>query len=193
MIAALTRRPGFVVARNSRDDARRGKGGLALPGSGKHDHGDRGPGSSRCRLHRILRDAAARASIRAAAIGGFCPQADRAFRFVVRHRARRMRFQIAGARTAGRARQLAAERPPEVRIRRPARALLTPQRAPDCEFRESSDLKPVDPDQWERLKLAYERQCYRDAEQATRKRLARLQAASLCRIEPVAHSSSAVR
>ena len=103
MIAALTRRPGFVVARNSRDDARRGKGGLALPGSGKHDHGDRGPGSSRCRLHQILRDAAARASIRAAAIGCFCPQADRAFRFVVRHRARRMRFQIAGARTAGRA------------------------------------------------------------------------------------------
>jgi len=80
-----------------------------------------------------------------------------------------------------------------VRIRRPARALLTPQRAPDCEFRESSSLKPVDPDQWERLKLAYERQCYRDAEQATRKRLARLQAASLCRIEPVAHSSPAVR
>jgi hypothetical protein len=89
--------------------------------------------------------------------------------------------------------QPAAERPPEVRIRRPARALLTPQRAPDCEFRESSSLKPVDPDQWERLKLAYERQCYRDAEQATRKRLARLQAASLCRIEPVAHSSPAVR
>ena len=72
-------------------------------------------------------------------------------------------------------------------------SLLTPQPAPDCEFRESSDLKPVDPDQWARLKLAYERQCYRDAEQATRKRLARLQAASLCRIEPVAHSSPAVR
>ena len=89
--------------------------------------------------------------------------------------------------------QPAAERPPEVRIRRPARALLTPQPAPDCEFRESSDLKPVDPDQWARLKLAYERQCYRDAEQATRKRLARLQAASLCRIEPAEHSSPAVR
>ena len=42
-------------------------------------------------------------SIRAAAIGCVCPQADRAFRFVVRPRAGRMRFQIAGARTAGRA------------------------------------------------------------------------------------------
>lgn len=89
--------------------------------------------------------------------------------------------------------ELAADRQPELRIHRPARALLTPQRAPDCEFRESSDLKPVDPDQWERLKLAYERKCYRDAEQATRKRLARLQAASLCRIEPAEHSSPAER
>jgi hypothetical protein len=88
---------------------------------------------------------------------------------------------------------IAADRQPEVRIRRPARALLAPQRAPDCEFRESSDLKPVDPDQWLRLKLAYERQCYRDAEQAVRKRLLRLQAVSMCRIEPVQHSSPAVR
>jgi hypothetical protein len=89
--------------------------------------------------------------------------------------------------------EIAANRQPEVRIHRPARALLTPQRPPDCEFRDSSGLKPVDPDQWERLKLTYERQCYRDAEQAARKRLARLQAASLCRIEPVEHSSPAVR
>jgi hypothetical protein len=88
---------------------------------------------------------------------------------------------------------IAADRQPEFRVRRPARALLTPQRPPDCEFRESSDVKPVDPDQWARLKLAYERQCYRDAEQAVRKRLARLQAASLCKIEPAAHSSPAVR
>ena len=87
----------------------------------------------------------------------------------------------------------AAERQPELRIHRPSRALLAPQRAPDCEFRESSDLKPVDPEQWERLKLAYERQCYRDAEQRVRKRLRQLQAARVCEIEPARRSSPAAR
>src|SRR5229473_8243599 len=49
---------------------------------------------------------------------------------------------------------------PDVRIRRPNRALLVSQPAPDCEFR-STELKTVDPDQWGRLRLDYERQCYR--------------------------------
>lgn len=89
--------------------------------------------------------------------------------------------------------QIAADRQPSFRIRRPSRALLRPQPAPDCEFRETSDLKPVDPDQWARLKLAYERQCYRHAEQVARERLRRLQAAQMCTIEPVRHSLPAGR
>ena len=56
-----------------------------------------------------------------------------------------------------------AHRYSEQRIRRPDRALLAPQPAPDCEFRGADDLKPVDPDQWARLKLDYERQCYQKA------------------------------
>jgi hypothetical protein len=76
----------------------------------------------------------------------------------------------------------------EPRIRRPDRALLTPQPVPDCEFRGSDDLKPMDPDQWARLKLDYERQCYQKAEQAVRDRLRLLQASSGCEIEPVRHS-----
>jgi hypothetical protein len=72
----------------------------------------------------------------------------------------------------------------EPKIRRPDLALLSPQPAPDCEFKRS-DLKTVDPDEWARLKVEYERQCYLDAEKAARDRLALLQAASTCEIEPV--------
>jgi hypothetical protein len=73
---------------------------------------------------------------------------------------------------------------PEVRIRRPDRALLVPQPAPDCELK-GSDLKTVDPDQWARLKLDFERQCYQRAEKIARDRLRLLQASSRCEIEPV--------
>ena len=72
----------------------------------------------------------------------------------------------------------------EPKIRRPDLALLSPQPAPDCEFKRS-DLKTVDPDEWARLKVEYERQCYRDAEKAARERLALLQTSSTCEIEPV--------
>ena len=72
----------------------------------------------------------------------------------------------------------------EPKIRRPDLALLSPQPAPDCEFKRS-DLKTVDPDEWARLKVEYERQCYLDAEKAARERLALLQASSTCEIEPV--------
>jgi len=72
----------------------------------------------------------------------------------------------------------------EPKIRRPDLALLTPQPAPDCELKRA-DLKTVDPDQWARLKVEYERQCYLDAEKAARDRLALLQASSTCEIEPV--------
>lgn len=71
----------------------------------------------------------------------------------------------------------------EPKIRRPSPALLSPQPAPDCEFNRS-DLKTVDPDEWARLKVEYERQCYRDAEKQARERLALLQTASTCEIEP---------
>jgi hypothetical protein len=71
----------------------------------------------------------------------------------------------------------------QLRIHRPNRALLTPQPAPDCELK-ASDLKTVDPDQWARLKLDYERQCYQAAEKMVRDRLRLLQASSRCEIEP---------
>jgi hypothetical protein len=74
------------------------------------------------------------------------------------------------------------------RIRRPDLALLSPQPAPDCEFNRS-DLKTVDPVEWARLKTEYERQCYQDAEKAARDRLALLQTASTCEIEPAPQRS----
>jgi hypothetical protein len=70
------------------------------------------------------------------------------------------------------------------KIRRPDLALLSPQPAPDCEFKRS-DIRTVDPDEWARLKVEYERQCYQNAEKAARERLALLQASSTCEIEPV--------
>jgi hypothetical protein len=70
------------------------------------------------------------------------------------------------------------------RIRQPDPALLTPQPEPNCEFKKS-DLKTVDPDEWARLKVEYERQCYQDAEKEARDRLTLLQASSTCEIEPV--------
>jgi hypothetical protein len=66
----------------------------------------------------------------------------------------------------------------ERRIHRPDRALLAPQPAPNCAFGGFDDLKPVDPDQWARMKLDYERHCYQHAEQLVRDRLRLLQAAS---------------
>ena len=68
------------------------------------------------------------------------------------------------------------------RIRRPDPALLSPQPAPDCEFNRP-DLKTVDPGEWARLKIEYERQCYLDAEKAARDRLALLQTSSTCEVD----------
>ena len=50
---------------------------------------------------------------------------------------------------------------------------------PDCVFGRA-DLKTLDPDQWARLKVEYERQCYQRAEKTVRERLRQLQAASRC-------------
>jgi len=68
-------------------------------------------------------------------------------------------------------------------IRRPDAALLAPQPEPDCEF-DRPDIRAVDPNEWARLKVEYERQCYQDAEKAARERLSQLQASSTCEIEP---------
>jgi hypothetical protein len=77
----------------------------------------------------------------------------------------------------------------EPKIRRPDLALLSPQPTPDCEFKRS-DVKTVDPDEWARLKVEYERQCYQDAEKAARERLVLLQTSSSCEIEPVRQRKS---
>ena len=58
-------------------------------------------------------------------------------------------------------------------------ALLTPQAAPDCKFGRP-ELKTLDPDQWARLKVEYERQCYQRAERTVRERLRLLQQALRC-------------
>ena len=78
-----------------------------------------------------------------------------------------------------------------LRIRRPDRALLAPQPVPDCELRAPESSKILDPDQLARLKLDYERQCYKRAEESARNRLKLLQASGSCEIEPVRHSRPA--
>jgi hypothetical protein len=67
----------------------------------------------------------------------------------------------------------------EPQMCRPDRTLLVPVRAPDCGFGRS-DLKTLDPDEWARLKVEYERKCYQSAEMAVREKLRRLQAANRC-------------
>ena len=67
----------------------------------------------------------------------------------------------------------------ESQICRPDSALLVPQSAPDCVFGRP-ELKTLDPDQWARLKVEYERQCYQRAEKGVRERLRLLQAAAKC-------------
>ena len=61
-------------------------------------------------------------------------------------------------------------------------AFLVPQSPPDCVFGRP-DLKTLDPDQWARLKVEYERRCYRRAERTVRDRLRLLQAANRCEAE----------
>lgn len=80
----------------------------------------------------------------------------------------------------------------EARACRSEQALLEPQPAPDCAFR-GSDLKTVDPEQFARLKLDYERQCYQHAEKVARDRLRRLQALKKCETRPVRRSPPVIR
>jgi hypothetical protein len=72
----------------------------------------------------------------------------------------------------------------ELRISRPDPALLVPQSAPDCEFKRA-DVNAVDSNEWARLKIEYERECYQNAERAARDRLSQLQASGTCEIESV--------
>jgi hypothetical protein len=73
----------------------------------------------------------------------------------------------------------AAMRQADASICRPDPALLAPQSEPDCVFRRA-ELKTIDPEQWARLKIEYERQCYQKAERTVRERLNRLQGANRC-------------
>ncbi|MBV9460422.1 MAG: hypothetical protein JO141_23335 [Bradyrhizobium sp.] len=82
-----------------------------------------------------------------------------------------------------------APMPPELQkpqICQPASALLVPQSAPDCVFGRP-DLKTLDPEQWARLKVEYERQCYQRAERSVRERLRQLQAAMKCENASLSH------
>ena len=63
------------------------------------------------------------------------------------------------------------------------RALVAPQSAPNCELT-GPEADTVDGDLWARLKLDYERHCYKQAEMLARKRLRQLLASGRCRIEP---------
>ena len=69
-------------------------------------------------------------------------------------------------------------------ICRPDSALLVPQSTPDCVFGRP-DLKTLDPEQWARLKVEYERQCYQRAERFVRERLRQLQLAARCESETI--------
>jgi hypothetical protein len=74
---------------------------------------------------------------------------------------------------------LAAPEHPEPQMCQPDHALLVPVHAPDCGFGRS-DLKTLDPDEWARLKVEYERKCYQSAEKTVREKLRLLQAANRC-------------
>ena len=72
-----------------------------------------------------------------------------------------------------------AEVPEIPTICRPDPALLAPPSPPDCRYGRP-ELKTVDPDQWARLSVEFERQCYLRAERSVRERLRLLQAATRC-------------
>lgn len=61
----------------------------------------------------------------------------------------------------------------------PPPAYCRPRPAPDCTFRNASP-RTVDPAEFARLKLAYERRCIRHAEKSERERMHQLQASGAC-------------
>src|SRR5262249_20429738 len=60
------------------------------------------------------------------------------------------------------------------------RILLASRSAPNCEFA-GPEPDTIDADLWARLKLDYERHCYKQAEMLARKRLRQLLASDQCR------------
>jgi hypothetical protein len=70
----------------------------------------------------------------------------------------------------------------------PDQEQLIPQPEPDCEFKSSQPDQP-DPNT-ERMKLDYERQCYRHAEMNARRRLERLQAAVASTVKAIKQQNS---
>jgi hypothetical protein len=74
-----------------------------------------------------------------------------------------------------------AHKQSESRVCRSEKLSLAPPTEPDCEFK-GVDVNSVDPDQFSRLKLDYERQCYQRAEKIARDRLRRLQSSRRCEI-----------
>jgi hypothetical protein len=74
-----------------------------------------------------------------------------------------------------------AHKPPASRVCRSEKLSLPPPKEPDCEFK-GVDVNSVDPDQFSRLKLDYERRCYQRAEKIARDRLRRLQSSRRCEI-----------
>jgi hypothetical protein len=96
----------------------------------------------------------------------------------------RHQVKAAPVRTVARTRRYSEASYSKPLIRRPDATLLAPQPAPDCEFNRT-DIRAVDPNEWARLKIEYERQCYQDAEKAARERLSKLQASATCEMEPV--------
>jgi hypothetical protein len=60
------------------------------------------------------------------------------------------------------------------------RALLASRSAPNCELA-GPESDTIDADLWARLKLDYERHCYKQAEMLARKRLRQLLASGQCR------------
>ena len=68
---------------------------------------------------------------------------------------------------------------PQSGTHRSYRTLVRPPSAPDCELA-GPEPDTVDADLWARLKLDYERHCYKQAEMLARKRLRQLLASGRC-------------
>jgi hypothetical protein len=193
MVAALARGPGAVAARSSRCDRVLHKRGGLLPrlelGTTNMATAGRAPGADN------FFESLKRGSIPGEGSGALRGLASKLLTLCAISCA----MAVAGCANHTAQREVKADPVPaaapaqiQLRIHRPNRALLTPQPAPDCELK-ASDLKTVDPDQWARLKLDYERQCYQAAEKMVRDRLRLLQASSRCEIEPARHPLPTIR
>ena len=93
-------------------------------------------------------------------------------KYRVAHRVAPVRVRTAAPRRVHAARPVAPR--PAPKVQPIDQALLTPQPTPDCEYKEP-EAATADPTVWARLKLDYERQCYRRAEAAARERLEQVQ------------------